>query len=135
MKMAKIETSNAVDSNATKNDEKKAKMNKATEVAATKNGNGNGNGHAEEETDLPVLTKAQKMELFTAYKKAEDALTAHTKQHETLVKNRSDAIRAIADKTGSSGPFLFGGRHLTISSRGDTYFFKGPKSVEVEKID
>jgi len=126
-KMAKTENV-SVENN--KKEEKKANMSKNEK-------NGNGNGHSDsdaEEAPLPTLTKAQKLELFATYKKAEDALTANEKQREALVKARSNAVQEIEAKLGS-GPFLFGGRHMTISSRGDNYFFKGPKQVEVEKID
>lgn len=79
-------------------------------------------------------TAAETKSLFENYKKAEKAYEDARAHLEVLQKAKSDAVKAILDAAGS-GPFKFEGRQLTVSHKGDSYFFKGKKEAKVVEVD
>lgn len=94
--------------------------------------------------DTPSTVAHEKLtvkSLFAAYETANAALTEQKAKFEEAANNRSRAVKAIFDATGSKGPFKYKGNIVTIVSRTTkgkneephtTYFFKGGISDVVE---
>ncbi len=68
--------------------------------------------------------------LFETYEQAEREYEEARTRLEVLQKLKSEAVRAVQQHLGN-GPFQFKGRLLTISHKGDSYFFKG-KEIKVK---
>lgn len=98
----------------------------------------------EDGPDTPSTVAHEKLtvkSLFAAYETANAALTEQKAKFEEAANNRSRAVKAIFDATGSKGPFKYKGNIVTIVSRTTkgkneephtTYFFKGGISDVVE---
>lgn len=111
-----------------------------TPVVATELAPENGEGGP----DTPSTVAHEKLtvkSLFAAYETANAALTEQKAKFEEAANNRSRAVKAIFDATGSKGPFKYKGNIVTIVSRTTkgkndephtTYFFKGGISDVVE---
>lgn len=95
----------------------------------------------EKPVEKKKLNAEEKKKLFTSYDVIEKKLDDLRKQSETLIAQRSVAVKAIYDALGK-GPFSFGGAVLTVVARkpkggGDgpeNYFFRGRGNEEVERI-
>jgi hypothetical protein len=74
----------------------------------------------------PPVTQAEEKKLVQAIDAAERDVKAAQELVTAAEQKLSTAIKAISDKLGS-GPFIIKGRRVTISSRNDTYFFKGDR--------
>jgi len=74
----------------------------------------------------PPVTQAEEKRLVQAIDSAERDVKAAQDLVVAAEQKLSSAIKAISDKLGS-GPFIIKGRRVTISSRNDTYFFKGDR--------
>lgn len=74
----------------------------------------------------PPVTQAEEKRLVQAVDAAERSVKAAQDLVVAAEQKLSSAIKAISDKLGS-GPFIIKGRRVTISSRNDTYFFKGDR--------
>ena len=104
-----------------------------SEQTTPTNGNGAAEKDKDEEAKKPELKKGEKKNLFDAADKAgkEEA------QAERVLKDaqtkKSVAIKKIYDALGK-GPFKWKGEVLTITKRGETYFFRGRTQTDVEDI-
>ncbi len=74
----------------------------------------------------PPITQAEEKRLVQGVDAAERDVKAAQDLVTAAERKLSDAIKAISDKLGS-GPFIIKGRRVTISSRNDTFFFKGDR--------
>jgi hypothetical protein len=92
--------------------------------------------------ESPEEKKARKAALFAAYEVADADVRAAEAAVETAKQLRSDAVKRVAEGTGSKGPFNYNGKVLSITTHikagvGDgpettTWSFKGSrKEVEV----
>ena len=77
-------------------------------------------------TSKPEVSKADEKRLVRDVELAEKGVEAAKGLVTEAEQKLSEAIKAISDTLGS-GPFEIKGRRVTISSRNDTYFFKGER--------
>jgi hypothetical protein len=80
------------------------------------------------------LSAAETKALFEAVDTCSDEVAQLEKLLEEARAKKSDAIKNIAVQLGSNGPFEWKGRELTITKRGDTYYFRGESEKKVTKI-
>lgn len=79
------------------------------------------------------LSKEDKTKLFEQYEKHDaDVKAAEAKVNAATVK-RSEIVKQISEKVGK-GPFKWKGEELSISKRGEKFFFRGRGTHEVEDI-
>lgn len=102
-----------------------------TDQAQPTNGNGAGEN---EEAKKPTLTKTQKKALFDAADKAGKKEADAERVLKAAQAEKSAAIKKIYDALGK-GPFKWKDEVLTITKRGETYFFRGRMQTDVEDID
>lgn len=86
------------------------------------------------------MNKDEIKKLFAAANDAESEVDKAEKNLRDKITKRSDAVKAILDKTGNKGPYTFNGRQVTIVKRtskenGDNYFFRGENDKEVISLD
>lgn len=74
----------------------------------------------------PALTKAEEKKLVRDVELAEKEVDQAKSLVGEAEAKLSLSIKAISDACGN-GPFVIKGRRVYISSRGETYFFKGDK--------
>lgn len=105
-------------------------MSKNAAVAETKT-----EGETPPVEEKPKLTREQKQALFKAHSEVEAKRVALRTKLTELDGAVSAKVKDIYDACGT-GPFKYGptGDTVTISRRGDTYFFKGLGYDNVETI-
>lgn len=97
------------------------------------------NGASTPKSDAPTLTGKDLKAAFSAYEKADDAVTATRKALETALENRSKLVEQIATGAGK-GPFSFKGLVLTPVCRTNKetgvgrWFFKGPGRSDLIEV-
>lgn len=76
------------------------------------------------ETPPPPVSREEKIALFDDY----DVMATKIAKMETELKelkaSASEHVKTIKTKLASNGPFLFKGKQLMVSHKGDTWFFK-----------
>jgi hypothetical protein len=79
----------------------------------------------DETSEKKSLSKAEVKALFEAYEKASSECDVAEKALEDLKAKKALTVQAISEGTGSHGPFSWKGQELTISKRGDSWYFRG----------
>jgi len=79
------------------------------------------------------LSKEEKTKLFEAYEKHDAEVKAAEAKVKTATDKRSEVVKSISEKVGK-GPFKWKGEELSISKRGEKFFFRGRGTHEVEDI-
>lgn len=79
------------------------------------------------------LSKEEKTKLFEAYEKHDAEIKAAEAKVNSATVKRSEVVKQISEKVGK-GPFKWKGEELSISKRGEKFFFRGRGTHEVEDI-
>ena len=79
------------------------------------------------------LSKEEKTKLFEAYEKHDAEVKAAEAKVKTATDKRSEVVKQISDKVGK-GPFKWKGEELSVSKRGEKFFFRGRGTRDVEDI-
>ena len=100
-------------------------------MSKDKNGNGNGEVKAKDAapTGAPIDLKAS----FSAISKLGKESAEVKAKLESIERKRSDEIKKVYESKGK-GPYRVDGRQLLIVHRGDTYFFRGEKTVDAIEV-
>lgn len=88
---------------------------------------------AEPKVDWNAMPIAEKKKLFEEYESHSMSLEEAKSLCEEASVAMSNAVKAIFTKAGHHGPFTFKGRKLTISKRGEHYYFR-TKDTAAEEI-
>ena len=94
---------------------------------------GNGSGDQAEQPKKPELKKSEKKQLFDAADKAGKVEADAERVLKDAQAKKSVAIKKIYDALGK-GPFKWKDEVLTITKRGETYFFRGRTQTDVDEI-
>jgi nucleoid-associated protein YgaU len=103
----------------------------ATTAATTAETNGTAAG--DEKAAEIKLSKEEKAKLFEAYEKHDAEVKAAEAKVNTATAKRSEVVKLISEKVGK-GPFKWKGEELSISKRGEKFFFRGRGTRELEDI-
>lgn len=94
----------------------------------------NGEGEKDQEEEKkPELSKTAKKQLFDAADKAGKEEADAERVLKAAQAKKSGVIKKIYEALGK-GPFKWKGEVLTITKRGETYFFRGRTQTDVEDI-
>ena len=72
---------------------------------------------------------------FATYAELDEEVNDLKAALDAKIRERSEAVKLVHDVAGSKGPFTFKGQTLKVVSRGDTWFFRGPKTEGSIEID
>lgn len=76
------------------------------------------------ETPPTPVSREEKVALFDDYDVMATGIAKLETELKELKASASDHVKKIKTKLASNGPFLFKGKQLMVSHKGETWFFK-----------
>lgn len=92
------------------------------------------NGTAATETTKTVSNGSNLKELFAQYDAANQEVQEAKAHVVTCEYERSAIVKQIAEAIAPKKKITRGGKEMTIISRGETYYFRGPKDTNPEDV-